>query len=158
MVEAEVQGMIRAAESQGLVSRAEALRFLSKRQLRSRLETGAWVRVFPSIFRHAGAPVSWRQSVEALLLWAGTKAALSHKTAAALHGFEGFEEGPLEVTTTLRTVFDHALREKKTTLEDLKRVANSAIGRESSTSGDSCASSAATGARPRASSRTSRWN
>jgi very-short-patch-repair endonuclease len=61
------------------------------------------VRVFPSVFRVAGAPMSWRQQIEALLLWGGRGVVLSHRTAAALHGFNHFPEGPLEVTTTRRT-------------------------------------------------------
>lgn len=174
MVEEEMLGMIRASESQGLVTRAQALGFLTERQLRSRLETRAWTRVFPSVYRPTAVPETWRQLIEALVLWAGKGAALSHKTAAAMHGLEGFPQGPLELTITrqlrapegvvvhrvraiaprdviqvddlnvtsvtrtlidlaaasdsltLRTAFDHALREKKTTLEELRRAARRA--------------------------------
>lgn len=171
MREAEVDGLVGAGESQGLVTRAEALKFLSARQLELRVRAGAWVRVFPSVYRVAGAPVTWMQHLEALLLWAGRGATLSHRTAAVLHGFREFKEGPLElsctrqlrvprgvriyrasalpardvtridemaVTTatrtlidlaantdwlTMRALFDQALREKKTTLQELEAAA-----------------------------------
>ena len=98
MVESEVVGVARAGESQGLVTRAAALEFLSEDQLQRRLEAGALVCVFPTVYRVVGAPETWRQRLEALLLWAGHGAVLSHRTAAALHGFEQFEEGPLDLT------------------------------------------------------------
>jgi very-short-patch-repair endonuclease len=171
MIKAEVEGLVRAAESRGLVTGKEARAFLKPAQLRTRLETGAWVRVFPSVYRVVGAPANWRQSVEALMLWAHAKDVLSHRTAAVLHGFKQFQEGPLELTSiqatrppkgvqlyrvsallkadrttvdelnvtsvdrtlvdlaaitdisTLRTTMDQALREKKTTLEKLEKVA-----------------------------------
>lgn len=103
MVTAEVKGMVEASEARGLVSRTEALRFLTARQIKTRLETRAWVRVFPTVYRVVAAPVTWRQSVEALALWGGKGAVLSHSTAAALYGFNGFPEGPLELTMTRRT-------------------------------------------------------
>jgi hypothetical protein len=129
MVTAEVKGMVEASEARGLVSRTEALRFLSARQIKTRLETRAWVRVFPTVYRVVAAPVTWRQSVEALARWGGRGAVLSHRTAAALHGFTGFSEGPLELTMTRRTrvpkgvkVFrvDALARGDVTELEDLK--------------------------------------
>jgi very-short-patch-repair endonuclease len=81
-----------------VLSRADALEFLSEDQLRSRLDSKAWVRLFPGVYRVEGAPTGWRQSLEALARWAGRGAALSHRTAAALHGLRGFAEGPLEVS------------------------------------------------------------
>ncbi|MFZ5442881.1 MAG: DUF559 domain-containing protein [Myxococcota bacterium] len=97
---AELQGLRDAAESWGLVTRAEARRYLTARQLRRRRRSGVWVEVFPSVFRVVGAPVSWRQTLQALLRSVGPRAVLSHRTAAALHGLPGFEEGPLELTAT----------------------------------------------------------
>ncbi len=100
MNESEVAGLVSAGEAKGLVTRADALKFLSAGQLQRRLNSGALICVFPLVYRVAGAPETWRQSVEALLLWAGRGAVLSHRTAAVLHGFEGFSEGPLELTST----------------------------------------------------------
>lgn len=102
MRKTEVKGLVGAGELSGLVTRTTALGFLSEKQLRCRLESGTWVRVLPSVYRVVGAPVTWRQNLEALLLWAGKGAVLSHRTAAALHGFKSFKEGPLEVTCISR--------------------------------------------------------
>lgn len=102
MVKPEVKGLVGAGELSGLVTRAVALGFLSEQQLRTRLQTGAWVRLLPSVYRVVGAPVTWRQHLEALLLWAGKGAVLSHRTAAALHGLNSFKEGPLELTCSSR--------------------------------------------------------
>lgn len=96
----EVGCLTQAGTQFGVVSRAEVLRFLSAKQLERRLASGLLKRVFPRIYRAAGAPDGWRQTVEALSLWAGPKAALSHRTAAALYGFTHFKEGPLEVSLT----------------------------------------------------------
>ncbi len=82
----------------GLITRREARQFLSTAQLERRLASRLLMPVFRGVYRVAGAPESWRQKAEALLLWAGPHAALSHQSAAALHGFEHFPEGPLEVT------------------------------------------------------------
>lgn len=95
---ADLQCLREAETRSGVIVRAEALRHLSARQVRRRLTSGAWARLFPNVYRVAGAPETWKQKVEALLIWAGKKAALSHRTAAALHGFSHFAEGPLEVT------------------------------------------------------------
>lgn len=170
MIEAEAQAMVRAGEWRGLVTRKEALKDLSVAQLKWRLSTRAWVTVFPSVYRVVGAPVTWLQSLHALKACAKKGFAFSHRTAAALHGFESFKEGPLEMTSTrfrkplsgvtvyrarflshtdltelddlpvtnvnrtlldlaartdpytLRTIYDQALREKKTTLEQLERI------------------------------------
>lgn len=95
------QGLVDASAQHGLVCRKEALKFLTRRQLEYRLETGQWVKVFPNVYRIEGAPQTWRQRVEALSLWLGSKGALSHRTAAALHGFPGFADAePLEATVT----------------------------------------------------------
>lgn len=98
MATREVECLTQAGTQFGVVSRAEVLRFLSPKQLERRLASGLLTRVFPRVYRAAGAPAGWRQTVEALSLWAGPKAVLSHRTAAALYGFTHFQEGPLEVT------------------------------------------------------------
>lgn len=89
-----------AATRFGVMKRAEVLGFITKRQFGRRLARGGLVRVFPSVYRVAGAPETFRQKLEALTIWAGKGAALSHRTAAALHAFSRFKEGPLEVTLT----------------------------------------------------------
>ena len=102
MIKREVEGLVTAGESFGLVTRTSALTFLTRSQLKTRVRTGAWVRVLPELFRVVGAPVTWRQNLEGLLTWAGRGAVLSHRTAACLHGFPNFPEGPLDLTCTRR--------------------------------------------------------
>jgi predicted transcriptional regulator of viral defense system len=102
MIEADAKVLVDAGEWHGLVKRREALKSLSVEQLQWRLSTGAWVEVFPRVYRVLGAPVTWRQNLVALHEWAKKGVVFSHRTAAALHGFESFKEGPLEVTSTKR--------------------------------------------------------
>ncbi|HEY1087719.1 MAG TPA: DUF559 domain-containing protein [Archangium sp.] len=81
-----------AAAQDGLITRKQARKLLSERQLQWRLQTKAWVTVLPKVYRIEGAPPGWRQNLRALSLWAKTNFALSHRTAARLHGLDHFEE------------------------------------------------------------------
>lgn len=101
MNESEVAGMVVAAESHGLVTRKDALGFLTRRQLKRRLGAEALVEVCPRVYRFVGAPQTWMQSLVAIQTW-DKRTVFSHRTAAALHGFELFKEGPLEVTSRLK--------------------------------------------------------
>ena len=47
--------------------------------------------------RFPGQPDNWRRDLRAALADAGAGALVSHRAAAALHGFEGFLPGPIEV-------------------------------------------------------------
>lgn len=87
----------------GVIGRQQALAAgLSKAAVDRRLASGAWVRVLPGVYRLPSAPVTWNQSLVASYLWAGDGAAVSHRSAAALLGFDGFEPGPLELTVPRR--------------------------------------------------------
>lgn len=98
MEEREVECLRQAAQQWGVVRRDQALRWLSPQQLQRRVDARAWVAILPRVFRVEGAPRSWRQDLKALSLWAARDFALSHRTAAALHGFRRFPEGPLELS------------------------------------------------------------
>lgn len=96
-----------ASKQMGVLHRAQALEHLSLSQVERRVgrEPGErWVRVHRGVYRVEGAPQCWRQKVEALALWGGEKCVLSHRTAAALHGLDGFRvdplgaDGPLDIT------------------------------------------------------------
>ncbi|MGV3619650.1 MAG: DUF559 domain-containing protein [Archangium sp.] len=50
------------------------------------------------MYRIVGAPETWLQRVRALNLWLDHGFAISHTTAAALHRFPNFFEGPLVAT------------------------------------------------------------
>jgi hypothetical protein len=88
-----------AAAQYGVVSRRQAHEVgLTDRQIRWRLEKGRWERLARHTFRIAGTPVSWRQRLIAACLAAGPAAAASHRSAAALHRFDGFTPGIVEIT------------------------------------------------------------
>jgi very-short-patch-repair endonuclease len=99
MTESEVAGMAAASESNGLITRAEARKHLTERQLQRTIEAGGLVEVLPRVYRFLSAPQGWMQSLEAIQLW-DKRTVFSHRTAAALHGFELFKEGPIDLTTT----------------------------------------------------------
>jgi hypothetical protein len=46
----------------------------------------------------ASFPETWRGRLLAALLWAGPEAFVSHRSAAALYGLDGFPEGSIEIT------------------------------------------------------------
>jgi len=68
--------------------------------VRARLRAGRWERVHPSVFRIAGHPVTWRQTLLAACFACGPGAVASHRAAAALWSLPGFPEGPVEVSST----------------------------------------------------------
>lgn len=76
----------------GTFSRAQALDAgLSNRQLRSRVRSGMLEQTGPNAFRVAGAPSTSMSRLSALLLDVGDPVVAGGPTAAALHGFDGFE-------------------------------------------------------------------
>jgi hypothetical protein len=67
---------------------------------RHRRETGRLEPLLPKILRVGGAPETWKQKLLAVQLWGGPDAFVSHRSAAALWGFDGCPPGgPLEVTS-----------------------------------------------------------
>jgi hypothetical protein len=75
-------------------------------------------RVSAKVFRLASAARTWEQSVLADCLDGGPRCVASHRTAAALHGFDGFEAGgvvevlvPMEVRMRRRHVVVHHTRD-----------------------------------------------
>src|SRR5437868_6144261 len=56
--------------------------------------------MLPGVIRVKGHPDSWEQRLKAACLWAGPACAVSHRSAAALWRFRGFEPGTVEITTT----------------------------------------------------------
>ncbi len=80
------------AEKQfGLIEREQALRAgMSAPALRRRLRSRRWLKVLPRVYRLAGAPTSWEQSLRAASLWGGDRCVVAHETAASLHGLSVF--------------------------------------------------------------------
>lgn len=78
-----------ARRQEGLVTYAQALEIGFNAQSRRRkLLLGEWIRVLPSVFRLYWAEPSWLQCAWAASLWLGNGGALSHATAALLHGID----------------------------------------------------------------------
>src|SRR5438128_3617567 len=88
-----------AARQWGVFGRQQVLEAgLPVQALDRRLQSGAWQRVHPRVYRMRGAPVSWQQRLMAAQLWAGESAAISHRAAGALWELDGFEPGIVELT------------------------------------------------------------
>jgi hypothetical protein len=82
-----------------LIHRLQALtRGLTDKMIRARVDARLWEEVLPGVYRLAGAPSSWRQSLKAIELWAGPGSAISHRAAAALYGLDGSPPGTAELT------------------------------------------------------------
>jgi hypothetical protein len=87
----------------GLFTRADAYKAgLKKERLRRLVERGVAERIAPSVFRFVASPRSWHQEVLAAVLDGGSECLASHRTAAALHGFDGFRPGAIEVLVPMR--------------------------------------------------------
>src|SRR6266571_34587 len=63
------------------------------------LRQGELEDALPGVYRINGAPRSWLQDLRIATLWAGEGAAVSHRSAAALWGLQGFPEGPITIST-----------------------------------------------------------
>ena len=90
-----------ARKQQGLIVRGQLLRSdIDANAVKRLLRRGVLEEALPNVYRLPGAPRTWLQALMAVCLWAGDGAVASHRAAAALWGLDGFDEGPLEVTTT----------------------------------------------------------
>jgi hypothetical protein len=94
-----------AARQLGLFNRRHAAHAgVSSSQLRRLVERGVIERIAPSVFRFSASNRSWHQRVLAAVLDGGPECLASHRTAAALHGFDGFRADVIEVLVPM-TVF-----------------------------------------------------
>jgi very-short-patch-repair endonuclease len=96
MTDARLAGIAR--RQHGLVTRAQALRELSATTLDRRIRARRLEPVRRGVYRVAGAPETWEQHLLAACLAAGPEACASFRSAAALHGFDGFAREGLEIT------------------------------------------------------------
>ncbi len=88
-----------AASQYGVFSRDQARDCgLTDRQIRLRIQNGRWERLALHTFRIAGVTTSWRQRLLAACIAAGPGTAASHRSAAALHRYDGFAPGIIEIT------------------------------------------------------------
>lgn len=92
-----------AARQHGVISLDQARSMgLSKDAVYYRVRRGRWERVLPRVFRLGGAPESWRQWLMAALMWSGPRAAVTHRAAAELLGFDDFSRGLVEITLPVK--------------------------------------------------------
>jgi len=88
-----------ARNRHGLITTREAFALGATRtMLRSRVAKGLLVPAEREVLQVAGAPATWESRLLAAVLAAGPGAAASHRSAAALWGFEGFGQGVPEIT------------------------------------------------------------
>jgi Protein of unknown function (DUF559)/Transcriptional regulator, AbiEi antitoxin len=84
-------------QQHGVFTRAQAIDAgLHPRAIDRRLRAGQWERVDHAVYRVAGTPPGWRQSLKAACLVG--PAVASHRSAAAMLGFVDCEEHVVEVT------------------------------------------------------------
>lgn len=76
----------------GVISTAQALRYLSPAALRWRLMSGRWQRPCRGVVVAQSGPLSATQQLWAALVWGGDGALLAGLTAARLDGLRGFAE------------------------------------------------------------------
>jgi Transcriptional regulator, AbiEi antitoxin len=92
-----------ARRQDGLITRAQAREFkLTAKQVERLVLRGTWERVYPSVYRVAGAPRAWPSTLLALQLWAGPGPVVSHEAAAALWELDDFPREKLELSWTRR--------------------------------------------------------
>ena len=103
-----------AARQCGVLSRSQAKSCgLTARAIDRRVARGEFLLVHPGVYLIAGAAPSWRRDLWAAFLGAGPAAAISHRSAGALWGFEGLAEGIVELTSTSRQVSERVIQHRK---------------------------------------------
>lgn len=94
-----MDSMERVAERQyGLITRAQALHFLTARQVDLRVSRGVWERYGRNVYRVVGSVPDWRQSLLGAVLLAGDEAAASHRAGGQLWEVPGFDGNVVEVS------------------------------------------------------------
>ena len=92
----EARVLERMKQQHGLISRQQALEVgLTSDQVTWRLKTGQWVRAGKGVYRHAASPATPLSRLLAACLASGGVA--SHRSAAALHGIDGYQLDRIEV-------------------------------------------------------------
>ena len=93
----------KARRQYGVLSRSDLLyEGIPPQAILRRLQKGTLEELMPRAYRLPGAPDCWEQRVMATLVWAGPNSAISHRSAAALFGLDGFPRSELELTTTVK--------------------------------------------------------
>jgi very-short-patch-repair endonuclease len=107
-----------ASRQHGLVTRPQLLRIgFNDDGIWHRLKTQLLEEALPGVYRLRGTSRTWEQRVMAACLWGGPGACASHKSAAALWGFDGFAPGPVEVSTLKQNRTQLAFKVHRTLVE-----------------------------------------
>lgn len=84
----------------GLIRRSQATALgLSPGLIDYYLRRGLWRSLYPRVYCDPAAPTTWLQSLLGAVFWAGPRAVVSHRAAAALWGLDGFAAVVVEVAT-----------------------------------------------------------
>jgi very-short-patch-repair endonuclease len=87
-----------AAQADGVFTSADAAACgLTDEQIERRA-AHAWLRRYPMVFQHPGAPETWRSRVRAAVRAGEPHATISHRTGAKIYGLPGGREDVIEVT------------------------------------------------------------
>jgi len=90
----------------GLIERDQAIHAKMKpAAIARRLANGRWRLELPRVYRLAGAPKSWEQSLKAATLWGGEHCVASHEAAATLHGLSSLRARQVHVQTAKRLCY-----------------------------------------------------
>lgn len=91
-----------ARNQAGVVSRKQALAVgMSRSAIRSRVVAGRWQQVHHGVYATSGGVLTRHAQLWAAVLYAGNDAALSHETAAKLHGLTESRNSLIHVTVPL---------------------------------------------------------
>jgi len=94
----EVSKLFAAQDGLATVAQLTKLQ-VTDSMVRARLDSGEWERLDRDLVGLSGARRTWRRRVRSAVLSVSPKAAVSHVTAARLHGFDGFaSEAEIHVT------------------------------------------------------------
>jgi very-short-patch-repair endonuclease len=93
-VEALAARMAAVAGNQHALISLEQLEDLAvtRRQRERLLASGQIIRVAHDVYRLSGAPFTWQARIKAAQLAVGSDAIVSHRSAAALYGLDGFDQ------------------------------------------------------------------
>ena len=88
-----------ARRQHGLVTKDQLADLgLSAKQVRGWTANGRFDRVLPGVLRLAGAPITPEQALFAAVLWGGSDALVSHRSAGELWGYDGVKAVTREIT------------------------------------------------------------
>ena len=71
---------------------------LTRGQLARRVRDGLLAGAAPRVWTLAGSATTWEQALWVAVLAAGPTSVVSHRSAAALYGLDGFGPGPIDIT------------------------------------------------------------